>query len=109
MNNFTKIRRELSRILLLFVIGFAMIHFSALGAVAWNMPALSPWGLFLGGMLIAGSISHVMRRILFPRLNLQSIAIRAVEERNLPAALVFTSICAILGILLFLNASMLRL
>lgn len=104
--------REFFRLFLLVAIGLALINFSPALAIAWAIPALSPWGLFLGGMLLVGAVSHVMRRVLFPKLDLQSIAKKAIGDRddspNLPAAVVFAAICSILGLLLYLNASMLR-
>jgi hypothetical protein len=103
-----KFHREVTRIALLFVIAFLIMHFAPVYALNWDIPALSPWGLFIGGVLLAGAVSHLMRRILFPALNLQSIAIIAVERGSIPAAIVFAAICAILGLLLYLNVSMLR-
>jgi hypothetical protein len=107
-----KVMRESMRVVVMVLIGMALIHFSPILALGVGVPAFSPWGLFVGGMMLAAAISHVMRRLLFPRLDLQAIAIRAVGERhedgNLPAAIVFASICAILGLLLYLNASLLR-
>lgn len=108
MGKVQRVYRETFRILLLILIGAVLIHFSAIAAKEWDTPALSVWGLFLGGMLIAGAISHVMRRILFPRLDLQSIAIRAINERNIEAAIIFTVISSMLGLLIYLNASILR-
>lgn len=112
MSNLEKLQREVLRVAILLIIGLIVIQFSPQYAMAWGVPAISPWGLFLGGMLIAGAVSHVMRRVLFPKLDLQLIARKAIGDHhnppNLPAAIVFASICAILGLLLYLNASMLR-
>lgn len=109
---FDKLQREIVRVLILIIIGLALIAGSPGVALAWNVPAISPWGLFLGGMLIAGAVSHIMRRVLFPKLDLQLIANKAIghrhEEPNLPAAVVFASICSILGLLLYLSVSLLR-
>ena len=116
---FQVLHRELTRMVLMILVGFALIHFTPELAVAFAIPALSPWGLFVGGMLLAAAVSHLMRRLLFPKLDLQLIAFRAVGGRqpdgkymdhpSMPAAVVFATICAILGLLLYLNASLLRL
>ena len=109
-----KLTRETMRVFVMVLIGMALIHFSPILALATGVPAFSPWGLFVGGMMLAAAVSHIMRRLLFPRLDLQSIAITAMRgnsldhKPNMPAAIVFASICAILGLLLYLNASLLR-
>lgn len=45
------------------------------------------------GLCFVGG-THLTRRILFHRLDLQTIASKAVNDNNLPAAIVFASLCA---------------
>lgn len=102
------VQREVFRVAVLIIIGLMMIHLSPQYAMAWGIPALSPWGLFVGGMFIAAALSHIMRRALFPKLDLQAIATRAIMHESMSAAVVFVAICAVLITLLILTASMLR-
>lgn len=43
------------------------------------------------GMFIVG-VSHVIRRILFPRLDIQTIALKAIADQNWPAAIIFCAV-----------------
>lgn len=108
------LHREVTRVFLMVLIGFALIHFSPELATTLGIPAFSPWGLFIGGLLIAVAVAHIARRLLFPKLDLQLIARRAIGDEfgrsgSMPAAVVFASLCAILGLLISLSASMLKL
>lgn len=103
------LHREISRVALLVVIGAIMIALSPALALATNTPALSPWGLFIGGAFITAAVSHIMRRALFPQLDLQLIAKKAVSENNIGAALVFIGVCLVLTAFVFTTGSMLRL
>ncbi len=105
----TVLRREVNRVALLIVVGLLFVVYSPDLALATNIPALSPWGLFLGGAFFVAAVSHVMRRVLFPRLDLQLIAIEAIEKRNTAAAVVFLGICLVLAAFILINGSMLRL
>lgn len=62
--------------------------------------------LGIGLFLVGGS--HLTRRILFHRIDLQSIALRAVEEKNAPAAIVFAVIVAFLVAIMHLSMSVLK-
>lgn len=70
-------------------------------------PALAP--LFTSVAMVGAIVaaSHVMRRLLFPRLDLQTIAQRAMEEPT-GAAVVFLGICLVLAVIIHANMSMLR-
>lgn len=102
------LHRELTRVAMLVAVGLLFITVSPILAMAVNIPALSPWGLFLGGAFFVAAISHVMRRALFPQLDLQLIAIHAMKNNSTAAAVVFLGICIVLASFIFVNGSMLR-
>lgn len=60
----------------------------------------------IGLFLIGGT--HLTRRILFPQLNLQSIAKKAYEDNNIAAALVFLTVVAFLIAVMFLSMRVLK-
>lgn len=60
----------------------------------------------IGIFLVGGT--HFTRRILFHRLDLQSIAIKAVEEKNIAAALIFAAIMAFLVTVMVVSMSILK-
>lgn len=101
--------RELTRVVLLVFIGLVFIVLSPYAAIETSIPALSPWGLFLGGSFIIAALSHIMRRALFPQLDLQSIAKKAMTDSAVGAGLVFLGVCLVLAAFIFVNGSMLRL
>ncbi len=104
----TTMHRELSRVLALVLIGLIIIVLSPYAAEQTGIAALSVWGLFLGGCFIVAAFSHIMRRALFPRLDLQSIALDAIRKENVAGAIVFLGVCIVLAAFLFMNGSMLR-
>lgn len=66
-------------------------------------------GPFLySGAAVMGMIalSHITRRLFFTKLDLQKIALRAIEEKNMPAAVVFLAVCIILATIIISNVLM---
>jgi hypothetical protein len=102
------LQREFNRVSLLLALGLILILISPGLAEFLMIPALSPWGLFLGGSFFVAAMSHIMRRALFPKLDLQLIAIHAVKNNNIAAALIFLGVCVVLAAFLIINGSMLR-
>ena len=103
-----KIHREVTRVVALVLVGLAFIVFSPPLALALNIPALSPWGLFLGGAFFVCAISHIMRRLLFPGHDLQLIAKKAINGENVGAGLVFLGMCIVLAAFIVMNGSVIR-
>ena len=73
--------------LLLGVVGAALYVLDPANAAVFHMALIST---FLIG------VTHLTRRVLFNKIDLQEVALTAVHERNMAAALVFASICALL-------------
>lgn len=62
--------------------------------------------LLIGIFLVGGT--HLIRRVLFPRIDLQSIAKTSIEENNISAAIIFASIILLLIAVMFLSMSTLK-
>lgn len=101
--------REIPRVLILLVLAVLFIWGSTPLALAIDFPAVATWGLFFGGCFIAVALSHLCRRLLFPRLDLQTIAFLAYQDNNRGAGLVFLGICIVLASFVLLTGSALRL
>jgi len=69
--------------------------------------ALSPLLTSASMVLALAGLSHCTRRVLFPRLDLQAIALKATEN-PIGAAIVFLGIAMVLSVLIYANVSMLR-
>lgn len=81
--------RDFTRVFfLLFVIGAFLYAIDPANIAVIHM-------LLVGMFLIGGT--HLTRRILFHKLDLQRIAITAVDEKNMAAAIVFATICVLLA------------
>lgn len=52
--------------------------------------------------------THLTRRLLFPRIDLQDVALNAVKENNGSAALVFLAVCAVMVSVMFLSVGLLK-
>lgn len=72
-----------------------------------NEAALSPLLTSSAIVLAIAALSHLTRRVLFPRLDLQKIAEKALEH-PIGAAIVFFGISLVLAVLVYANVAMLR-
>lgn len=84
---------------LLVVVGLVLLKLDSA-----NMAVVQ--ALLIGTFLVGGT--HLTRRIMFHRLDLQALAKRAVTEKNMPAAVVFASICLVLVAIMYLSMAVLR-
>ena len=71
-------------------------------------PILSPVLFSIGVAAIVWPVSHMIRRILMPRLDMQDIAIKAINDNNISAALSFIAIILFyimvaIGIIILVN------
>lgn len=95
-----KIARDLWRVSILLVVsGVALFWMDAANVVIYQAALIA---LFQVGC------THLTRRILFPAIDLQLIAKKAIVENNVPAALIFASIIAFLISVMFLSTQVLK-
>lgn len=91
---------DVVRVLVLLVLtGAGLIYADPANVVVFQ-------ALGIGIFLVGGT--HLTRRVLFHRLDLQSIAQRAVDDVNFPAAVVFAAICGVLVAIMFLSMQVLK-
>lgn len=99
MSKIARLCSDLFRyILLLGLVGFVLYKLDPANVVVFQ-------ALLIGMFLVGGT--HLTRRILFHRLDLQSIATKAYKENNMAAAVVFASVCLVLVAIMFLSMSVL--
>lgn len=95
----TRMISDLYRVLmLLVVVGLVLYFLDPANVVVFQ-------ALLIGTFLVGGT--HLTRRVMFHRLDLQSIAKSAVHDKNMPAAVVFASICGVLVAIMYLSMSVL--
>ncbi len=92
----TLIKRDLPRVLIMSLLGALMLQPDA---ATWT---LIRYSFGLGVFLVVAS--HVMRRLLFPRIDLQALIESAQDNRNLPAAICAIALCAVLIAVMFIMA-----
>lgn len=91
------IRRDLNRTVTIALIGIAMIVLADfLPKVEAGAFSFAPSITYLGGGFIAGSITHVLRRILFPNIDLGAF-MRKAFEHPIGAGLVAVGVCFVIG------------
>ena len=94
----SRIRRELQRIIpLLAVMGLILIPDSSLPIMIF----------VIGASVMVAGMSHLLRKILFPYLNLESL-IRKAEENSIAAAIIFCAIIYMLGKYIEFAATLLK-
>ena len=102
-----KICRDLARPLLLMAAVIILFWLSAWLPQRLGEVALAPLLTSAAMVLALAIMSHCTRRVLFPRLDLQKIALKAMDH-PIGAAIVFLGITLVLSVLLYANVSMLR-
>lgn len=111
MSNITtiirKTIRDTARPLLLLASVVLLFWLSAWLPQRLGEVALAPLLTSAAMVLALAVMSHCTRRVLFPKLDLQKIAFRAVRH-PIGAAIVFLGISMVLSVLLYANVSMLR-
>lgn len=96
----TRLIDDLLRVLVLLVlVGYALYSLDPANVVVLQ-------ALLIGMFLVGGT--HLTRRIMFHRLDLQLIAMQAIKDRNPAAAVIFASICLVLVSIMFLSMSVLQ-
>ena len=70
-------------------------------------PAMAPLLTSVAMVAFLVAMSHIMRRVLFPGLDIQAIARKAMMD-PIGAAIVFASICMVISVLILANTVMLR-
>ncbi len=104
---FRSLSRDLGRVMLLLALVGLLLWLGAWLPQQTNEAALSPLLTSAALVLALAVLSHCTRRVLFPRLDLQEIALKAIEH-PLGAALVFLGISMVLSVLVYANVIMLR-
>jgi len=51
---------------------------------------------FVGAMSILALYSHISRRLFFPYINMHELADSAINDKNMPAAILFASVTAVI-------------
>lgn len=91
-----RIKVDLARLAGLFVIATLAVIMSAPVAQFIGEPAYAPWLLFAGLALYGVALSHVLRRVLFPYIDLKLFANDA-RQSGTGAGLVFVGVCIVLA------------
>ncbi|MEY8688420.1 MAG: hypothetical protein AB9M53_00890 [Leptothrix sp. (in: b-proteobacteria)] len=96
-----RILPDVTRVAIMVVVASLLLFISTPIAVALGEPAIAPWGMFSGLAVYGAALSHVLRRALFPYLDLRDVAYRAMAG-NPGAGLVFVGVCLVLAAMLML-------
>lgn len=102
-----KLKEDLIRVFLMVAAATIVLLVSPLLAEAVGHPELSPLGMWTGLTIFGVAISHILRRALFPYLDMKGVAARACEA-PFGAGMVFLGVCLVLSSLLSLMTSITR-
>lgn len=97
-------KADVIRLVLITLVGAGLLSLSSR-----HLPdaALSPLLTSTALVLFVAAVSHLTRRILFPQIDLQQFAQRALEH-PIAAAIVFSAVVWLLGTLIAVNVGLLR-
>jgi len=91
----SRVKSDAMRVGVPFLVATLLVMLSVPLATAIDEPAYAAWGLFAGLAMYGVALSHVLRRVLFPYLNLKAFALRAFDN-PIGAGLVFVGVCLVL-------------
>jgi hypothetical protein len=91
-----RFKSDIARVAGLFFAATLLVMISAPLAELIGEPAYAPWLLFAGLALYGVALSHILRRVLFPYIDLKSVADRAQCSPE-GAGLVFLGVCIVLS------------
>lgn len=91
-----RMKVDFARLTGLFVVATLLVIMSAPVAQLIGEPAYAPWLLFAGLALYGVALSHVLRRVLFPYIDLRQFSESARHEST-GAGLVFVGVCIVLA------------
>lgn len=104
---FDILKRESGRYLMTLIPAGALIAGSTPLAQLMNEPALAPWALFAGLAMFGAALSHMLRKVLFPYIDLESSAQKAAETPQ-GSGLVFLGVCVVLAAFVMTMSSLVR-
>lgn len=102
-----RFQSDARRVGFLLSVASLMVALAAPLARAIGMPEISPWGLFAGLALYGVALSHMLRRALFPYLDLREISNKAGRSAQ-GAGLVFLGVCVVLSAFILLMGNVAR-
>ena len=92
----SRIKVDFARFAGVFIVATLLVAVSAPLADLVGEPAYAPWLLFAGLALYGVGLSHILRRVLFPYIDLKSFSESARHEPT-GAGLVFVGVCLVLS------------
>ena len=102
-----RLKREGLRIGGLLVLATAIMFLSTPLAMLVGEPAFAPWGAFAGLAVYGVALSHLLRRLMFPYIDMEKIHDRA-NDTPTGSGLVFLGMSVILAAFLVLMSSLVR-
>ncbi len=99
--------RDFHRVFWPMVIAVLFVTYGVDFAVAVGHPEIAPWGTFTGAAIYTAVVVHFLRRIMFPKLDLQLIAKHATDTPT-GAGLVVLGLCLVTSAFALMAGAMLR-
>lgn len=96
-----RLLHDLWRVGSLLIVATLMVVFCAPVARAVGEPAFAAWGMFAGLALYGVALSHVLRRVMFPYIDLKVYA-RIARDQPIGAGMVFMGVSMVLAAFIML-------
>lgn len=100
-----RIKVDIFRVAVMVFIATILVKYSVQFAQFSDEPAFAPWGLFAGLALYGVALSHVLRKLLFPYIDLKMCASNA-NKTSTGSGLVFLGVCIVLTAFLLLMGNL---
>ncbi|BBB65924.1 hypothetical protein UNDYM_1671 [Undibacterium sp. YM2] len=100
-----RLKSDFKRVGILLALAIIFFILAVPVATVFHEPALAPWGMFAGVALMGVALSHVLRRLMFPYIDLEAIA-RAAMQHAIGAGLVFLGVSVVLTAFLLLMGNL---
>lgn len=101
-------KRDFNRLLWPTIIAIILIVGGVPLAELVGLPQIAPWGTFTGATFFTAVVAHLIRRMFFPRLDLQAIALDAAKNGGTGAGLVVLGLCIVISAIALTAGAMFR-
>lgn len=100
-----RLKSDLQRVGIMLALAVIFLTLAVPLATVFNEPALAPWGMFGGVALLGVALSHILRRLMFPYIDLEAFS-KTARETSTGSGLVFLGVSIVLTAFILLMGNL---
>lgn len=100
-----RLKSDFRRVGIMLALAVVFLILAVPVATVFHEPTLAPWGVFAGVALLGVALSHVLRRLMFPYIDLETIS-KTARETPTGSGLVFLGVSIVLAVFISLMGNL---